>query len=87
VIFNVTAKGQVTPPKAIRNLLSISAGTRIAFEVQPDNTLKARVLARGAAGLFGLISRAGEAAHSLDEIDAGIAAAFTQRNERTQRKC
>ena len=85
MISTVTDKGQVPLPKAIRDLLSISAGTRIDFEVQPDNTLKARVLTRGATGLFGLISRAGEAAHSLDAIDAGIAAAVTQRIERTQR--
>jgi hypothetical protein len=54
--------------------------------VQPDNTLKARVLTRGATGLFGLISQAGEAARSLDEIDSRIAAAVTQRTERNQRK-
>ena len=84
MISIVTAKGQVTLPKAIRDLLSISAGTRIDFEVQPDNTLKARVLTRGAAGLFGLIARDGETARNLDEIDAGIAAAVTQRTQRTQ---
>ena len=86
MISTVTAKGQVTLPNAIRDLLCISAGTRIDFEVQPDNTLKARVLTRGAAGLFGLIAREGEAARSLDEIDAGIAAAITQRAQRNQRK-
>ena len=86
MICTVNEKGQVTLPKAIRELLSISAGTRIDFEVQPDNTLKARVLTRGATGLFGLISRAGEAARSLDGIDAGVAAAVAQRTERTQRK-
>jgi antitoxin PrlF len=86
MISTVTDKGQVTLPKAIRDLLSISAGTRIDFEVQPDNTLKARVLTRGATGLFGLISRAGEAARSLDEIDTGIAAAVNQRSQQAQRK-
>jgi antitoxin PrlF len=86
MISTVTDKGQVTLPKAIRDLLSISAGTRIDFEVQPDNTLKARVLTRGAAGLFGLIAREGEAVRSLDEIDTGIAAAVTQRRQQAQRK-
>ncbi len=86
MISTVTDKGQVTLPKAIRDLLSISAGTRIDFEVQPDNTLKARVLTRGATGLFGLIAREGEATRSLEEIDAGIAAAVTQRRQQAQRK-
>ena len=85
MISTVTDKGQVTLPKAIRDLLSISAGTRIDFEVQPDNTLKARVLTRGAAGLFGLIAQPGEAARSLDEMDAGIAAAIAERTQRIQR--
>ncbi len=85
MISTVTDKGQVTLPKAIRDLLAISAGTRIDFEVQPDNTLKARVLTRGAAGLFGLIAQPGEAPRSLQEIDAGIAAAVTQRAQPGQR--
>jgi AbrB family looped-hinge helix DNA binding protein len=79
----VTDKGQVTLPKAIRDRLNIGPGTRIDFEIQPDDTLKVRVLTRGASGLFGLIARPGEAVRSLDEIDAGIAAAV---NERARRK-
>jgi antitoxin PrlF len=86
MISTVTNKGQVTIPKTIRDLLAISAGTLIDFEVQLDNTLKARVLTRGATGLFGLIARPGESARSLDEIDAGIAEAVTQRAQRAQRK-
>jgi AbrB family looped-hinge helix DNA binding protein len=35
MISTVIEKGQVTLPKAIRDLLSISAGTRIDFEVGP----------------------------------------------------
>jgi len=75
----VTDKGQVTLPKAIRDRLGIGPGTRLDFEVQSDDTLKVRVLRRGATGLFGLIARPGEAARSLDQIDAGIAAAVTDR--------
>jgi len=78
----VTDKGQVTLPKAIRDRLGIGPGTRLDFEVQSDDTLKVRVLRRGATGLFGLIARPGEAARSLDQIDAGIAAAVTDRARR-----
>ena len=59
-------------PKAIRDRLGIRAGTRIDFEVQPDDSLTVRVLTRGAAGLFGLVARPGEAARDLDEIDAAM---------------
>ena len=82
MLSTVTDKGQVTLPKAIRDRLGIRAGTRIDFEVQPDDTLKVRVLTRGAAGLFGLIARPGEAARSLDEIEAGVTAAVAERARR-----
>lgn len=82
MLSTVTDKGQVTLPKAIRERLNIRAGTRIEFEIQPDDTLKVRVLTRGAAGLFGLIARPGEAVRSLDEIDAGITAAVIERARR-----
>lgn len=82
MLSTVTDKGQVTLPKAIRDRLGIRPGTRIDFEIQPDDTLKVRVLTRGAAGLFGLIARPGEAARSLEEIDAGIAAAVAGRAPR-----
>ena len=86
MISTVTDKGQITLPKAIRDPLAISAGTRIDFEVQPDNTLKVRVLTRGATGLFGLIARPGEASRSLDEMEAGIAAAVSQRARRKRQE-
>lgn len=82
MLSTVTDKGQVTLPKAIRDRLGIRPGTKIDFELQPDDTLKVRVLTRGASGLFGLIARPGEAARSLDEIDAGITAAVTERTRR-----
>lgn len=79
----VTEKGQVTLPKAIRDRLGIRPGTRLEFEVLPDGSLRARVLARGSAALSGLLARPGEAARSLDEIDAGIAAAVSARRARS----
>lgn len=82
MISTVTDKGQVTLPKAIRDRLGIGPGTRIDFEIQPDETLKVRVLTRGATGLFGLVARPGETRLGLDEIDAGIAAAVTARARR-----
>lgn len=79
MLSTVTDKGQVTLPKAIRDQLGIRPGTRIDFEVLADNTLQARVLTRGASGLFGLLHRPGESTRSLDDIDNGIAQAVQQR--------
>jgi antitoxin PrlF len=82
MLSTVTDKGQVTLPKPIRDQLGIRAGTRIDFEVQADGSLRARVLTRGSAGLFGLVARPGEAARSLEEIDAGVTAAVVERSRR-----
>lgn len=82
MLSTVTDKGQVTLPKAIRDRLGIRAGSRIEFEVQPDDTLTVRLLTRGSTGLFGLIEQPGQAVRSLDEIDAGIAAAVAERRRR-----
>jgi antitoxin PrlF len=79
MIATITDKGQLTLPKPIRDLLGIQAGSRIDFEVLPDNSLRARVMTRGADGLLGLLARPGQQARTLDEIDAGIASAVSDR--------
>lgn len=84
MLSTVTAKGQVTLPKAVRNDLGIEPGTRLSFQVQPDGTIKVQVLKRGSAGLFGLIARTGEAPRSLEQIESGIAAAVTARSRKAR---
>ena len=81
MLATVTDKGQVTLPKAIRDQLGIRAGSRIDFEVLANKTLQARVLTRGSSGLFGLLHRPSEAARTLEDIDAAIAATVTERNQ------
>ena len=79
MLSTVTDKGQITLPKALRDRLGIRPGSKVEFALQPDDTVRLRVLARGAAGLFGLLAVPGETARSLDEIDAGVTAAAAQR--------
>lgn len=79
MLSTVTDKGQITLPKAIRDRLGIRPGSKVEFEVQPDDTIRVRVLTRGSAGLFGLLALPGEAARSLDAIEAGVTAAVGQR--------
>ena len=38
------------------------------------------MLARGSAGLFGLLAVPGEATRPLEDIDVGVTAAVTQRS-------
>lgn len=85
MLATVTDKGQVTVPKEIRDRTGIAAGSRLDFEVQADGSLCVRILARGADSLFGLVSRPGIKARSIEEMDQGIATAIAARNPRSRK--
>ena len=80
MLATVTDKGQVTLPKAIRDLLGIRPGSRIDFQVTADKTLSARVLTRGSEGLFGLLHRPGQRTITIEEMDDAIAAEVAERS-------
>ena len=80
MIATVTDKGQVTLPKAIRDRLGIQPGSKLEFELQPDDTLRVRVLTRGSAGLYGLLARPGESARSQEAMEAGVDVAVRERS-------
>lgn len=82
MLSTVTDKGQVTLPKALRDRLGIQPGAKVEFVVLANDTVRMRILARGSAGLFGLLAVPGVAARSLEEIDAGVAAAVGARVRR-----
>ena len=79
MLSTVTDKGQVTLPKPLRDRLGIQPGSKVEFALQPDDTVRMRVLTRGSAGLYGLLAVPGEASRSIDDIDSAITAAVVQR--------
>lgn len=85
MLATVTEKGQVTVPKEIRERTGIMPGSRLDFEVMEDGSLRVRVLSRGAEALFGLLQRLGNEPRSIEAMDAGIAAAVSERNQRARR--
>jgi AbrB family looped-hinge helix DNA binding protein len=80
MLSTVTDKGQITLPKALRDRLGIQPGTKVEFVLQPDDSVRLRVLARGSSNLFGLLAVPGEAVRSPQQIDAGVAAAVKARS-------
>ena len=80
MLSTVTDKGQITLPKALRDRLGIRPGSKVEFSLQSDDSVRLRVLARGSAGLFGLLAVPGEATRPLEDIDVGVTAAVTQRS-------
>lgn len=81
MIATVTDKGQVTLPKAIRDLLNIRPGSRIDFQVTADKKLTAQVQTRGSEGLFGLLHRPGRRTISIEEMDDAITQMVAERSK------
>ncbi len=81
----VSTKGQVILPKAIREQLRWSVGTRLAVEHTADGVLlrpvRAVFAATRAEDVFGCLPREGEA-KSVEQMEAGIAAEVRRRHAR-----
>jgi antitoxin PrlF len=73
MIAVLTSKGQLTLPKHIRDQLGLTTGSRLDFVIEPDGSLRARPLKRGAQGLFGLLHEPGRPVSSVREMNEAIA--------------
>jgi len=64
----VTSKGQITIPKAVREVLHLDVGDTVYFDVRQDGTVV--LMARNAPveSLFGLLKRT-DAPISIDEMN------------------
>jgi antitoxin PrlF len=68
----VTSKGQITLPKAIRDLLRLDAGDRVHFVVQDDGTVVLRPATVDVRELKGLLHRQGIKPLSVEAMNAII---------------
>lgn len=75
----VSDKGQITLPQALRRQLGIEPGSQLEIDRLDDGTLLVRKLTRGADGLAGLLSRPGEAARTLSEMEQAVTEAASER--------
>jgi AbrB family looped-hinge helix DNA binding protein len=66
----VTSKGQLTLPKAIRDLLRLGAGDRVDFVVGDDGQVVLRPVTRDVRELRGLLHRRGLRPLSVREMKA-----------------
>ena len=82
---SVTSKGQITIPKAIRDLLQVKTGDRVDFVVDGDHVvLRAGTLDFRA--LRGLLHKPGRKAISLQAMDEAVAKAHTGMRKGSKRK-
>ncbi|PYM16965.1 MAG: AbrB family transcriptional regulator [Candidatus Rokuibacteriota bacterium] len=68
----VTSKGQITLPKAIRDMLRVGTGDRVDFVVQDDGTVVLRPATVDVRELKGLLHRKGLRPLSVEEMNAII---------------
>ena len=74
----ITAKGQTTIPKAIRERLGLEPGERVDFVVQADGTVKVEP-AQGVTPLKGLLAVKGRRPVSVEAMHAAIRKRATRR--------
>ncbi|AKU23510.1 AbrB/MazE/SpoVT family DNA-binding domain-containing protein [Massilia sp. NR 4-1] len=60
VQVTLTAKGQITLPKAFRESLSLTPGTRVTFSQLLDGTVVMRIKQRKLSDLGGILTREGQ---------------------------
>ena len=80
----ITAKGQTTIPKALREKLDLKPGDRIDFIVEADGRVVLRPRNRKAVSFAGILKRPGQKVATLEDMDRGIAEAVTKRHERSR---
>ena len=68
----ITSKGQLTLPKAIRDLLHLGAGDRVDFVVKDDGTVVLKPATVDVRELKGMLHRKGLKPLTLEEMNAII---------------
>ena len=80
MLASVTSKGQLTLPKAIRQQLNLSLGSRLDFSVNEQGWLMARPVTNTALGLAGILRRPGQAALSVEAMTDAVEATAAELN-------
>jgi AbrB family looped-hinge helix DNA binding protein len=75
----ITAKGQITIPRAVREHLGVKPGDRIRFFLHPSGEIVARPVVP-VARLRGVLADQRRKVVSVEEMDDAIAAQVTERN-------
>ena len=69
----LTAKGQITIPKQIRDFLGLHKGDKVDFHTSPDGEVKVTPINLAVDDVFGILSDSTDKVLSVEDMDAGIA--------------
>jgi bifunctional DNA-binding transcriptional regulator/antitoxin component of YhaV-PrlF toxin-antitoxin module len=68
----------------LRRQLGIEPGSQLAIDNVGDSTIQLKVLNRGPQGLSGLLHRPGRPVVTLEDMEAAVTLAVTERNNRSK---
>ena len=77
----ITSKGQTTIPKAVREHLGLKPGNRIDYLIEEDGRVVIRPSTYDIRDLEGLLSRAGGAHLSVEEMNRVVRERHASRGE------
>lgn len=69
-IATMTSKGQVTIPKAVRDLLYLHAGDKVDFIVTGDGDAIVRPITKKVDDVFGILHKEGRKSVSVERMNA-----------------
>ncbi len=82
----VTAKGQITIPKHVRDSLNLKPGDKVRFEVDNDGGARMKAMNRSIDDIVGMLKPYYDGpAISVEEMNDAIAEAAVERAERALR--
>lgn len=79
ITATITSKGQITIPKAVRNLLRLQKGDRVSFVVHDETEAVMKPLARSVDDVFGTLYDKRQPALKIDDMNQAVAERFKGR--------
>ncbi len=77
----LTAKGQTTLPRQVRDALDLKPGAQLHYEIRDGKVWLSK--APDIMDFFGILHQPGMKPKTLEEMEAGVTAAVAERNRRS----
>lgn len=72
MLATITAKGQVTIPKKVRDILRLHSGDKVDFIVRDDGSALLQPVTKKATDVFGKLQKPGRKPVSISEINETV---------------
>ena len=73
MISTITAKGQITIPKKIRERLQLKTGDKVEFILTGNDEVSLKLVKKNVDEVFGILSDSGHKIHTVEQMKQAIA--------------